>query len=150
MKKRVWCTDRREQNVPNLLQSIRKWKYVTALFGDFDFDSLKYSISETNNKIVLSADNYKRQNSKPTLVRTISSTCIDHIKTTYEVERKKVKTTKSHHCSVSGKNPGIVTAPESNEPKRSMLGTYRSQRGRKLKELFISSRSEAEKTRSYL
>lgn len=99
----------------NLLQFLRKLKYDTVLFGDFNIDSLKYSTDRINYDNVLSAYNFKRQNNEPTRVTATSSTCIDHLITSYQVENKTIKSTISDHYSVMGEIPGILTAPELNE-----------------------------------
>ena len=99
----------------NLLQFLRKLKYDTVLFGDFNIDSLKYSTDRINYDNILSAYNFKRQNNEPTRVTATSSTCIDHLITSYQVENKTIKSTISDHYSVMGEIPGILTGTKRNK-----------------------------------
>ena len=101
----------------NLLQFLRKLKNDTVLFGDFNIDCLKYSLDRTNYENILSAYNYKRQNSEPTRVTATSSTCIDHLITSYQVEHKTIKSTINDHYSVLAETPGIKTVPVSSDTK---------------------------------
>ena len=93
----------------------RKLKNDTVLFGDFNIDCLKNSLDRTNYENILSAYNYKRQNSEPTRVTATSST--DHLITSYQVERKTIKSTISDHYSVLAEIPGIKTVPVSSDTK---------------------------------
>ena len=130
----------------NLLQLIRKLRYDTVLFGDFNIDSLKHLIDKTNYENDLSAYNYKRQNSEHTRVTSTSPTCIDHLITKYQVEHKTIKTTISYHYSVLGEIPGIITQPESNQPKTINVSNLKNQ-WLKLIELFASFTPERKETR---
>ena len=73
---------------------------------------------------------------------------MDHLRASYQVGHETVKTTKSGHYSAFGKNPGIITAAKSNEPKTVNVRNLKNS-NRKINELFVSFRPKVQKTRSY-
>ena len=119
----VWYRDRTSTKRPNSCRNLRTFrnsyvlKYDTVLIGNFDIDCLKHSLDRTNYENILSVYKCRRQTSEPTRVTAMSSTCIVHLRTSYQVERKTIKSAISDHHSVSAEIPGIKTLPVSSDPK---------------------------------
>ena len=109
----------------------------------FLIDSLKRSIDNTDYGNVLPACTFKKQNSKPTR-KTATSTWIDHLITSCQIEYKKVKSKKSDPFAVLQEISGTEIASISIEPKTIIVRELKKKQ--KLIETFVSFGPEVDKT----
>ena len=83
-----------------MLQFLRTPKHDTILFGDFNNIAIKDSKKKSDNENLITADCFKRQILEPTRVTPTSSTCLDHLLTSFPIGHKTIETIFSDHYTV--------------------------------------------------
>ena len=99
----------------------------TIICGDFNIDTIANSKDKYDYETLLLAFDFKRQNFEPTRITATSSTCLDHVITSYQVKTETIQTTMSDHFTVLGTIPGVFF----NEPVISEEKIYRRDKGDK-------------------
>ena len=94
---------------------------IPLFAGDFNIDTIANSKDKYDYETLLLAFDFKCQNFEPTRVTATSSTCLDHVITSYQVKTETIQTTMSDHFTVLGTIPGVFF----NEPVISEEKIYR-------------------------
>ena len=85
-----------------LLEFLRSLSNDTIICRDFNIDTIANSKEKKDYVTLLLAFDFKCQNFEPTRVTPPSSTCLDHVVTSYKVKTDTIQTTMSDHFTVLG------------------------------------------------
>ena len=96
------------------LEFLQRLKNDTFLCADFNMDTIKKSKGKSDYEKLPLAFDFKPQIFEPTRVTPTSTTCLDHIVPSYQIDTETIKITISDHYTVLGAIPGVIVKESKN------------------------------------